>query len=219
MNINKLILLGNIGRIGRLTYFDGGNCKLDVSLATTQTWTPRDDTDPGSRTTWHRIEFRNADALQVAKWAIKGQEMYIEGPLHCREWGEEGKKSYVYYVDAHVWRFGRKPRLPGDDTSPGAPANEPATGTPAQRAQAHPVSRPAQSQAPARDARRAQAVVAPVATPASISTPSEVQEPAASSPAVDASASMPAPASTPAPAHQGRLPSRLRSRGRAVRQP
>ena len=219
MNINKLILLGNIGRIGRLTYFDGGNCKLDVSLATTQTWTPRDDTDPGSRTTWHRVEFRNADALQVAKWAIKGQEMYIEGPLHCREWGEEGKKSYVYYVDVHVWRFGRKPRLPGDDTSPGAPANEPATAVPAQLARAHPVSCQAQSQAPARDARRAQAVVAPAATTAPASAPPVVQEPAASLPAADGVASMAAPAATPASAPKGRVPSRLRSRGRAVRQP
>jgi single-stranded DNA-binding protein len=113
LNINKVILIGGISRIGRLYHHDDGNSTLEVGLATTKTWTPRSPDDPGKKVTPHRLEVRGVDAVNLARHCVEGQELYVEGELAVREYPKDGETQYVHYVAVKTVQFGRKPAVKG----------------------------------------------------------------------------------------------------------
>lgn len=125
MNINKVILIGGISRIGRLYHHDDGNSTLDVGLVTTKTWTPKTPDDPGKKVTPHRLELRGVDAVNLARHCVEGQELYVEGELAVREYPKDGEIQYVHYVAVKTVQFGRKPAVKG---VLGGETGEPAAG-------------------------------------------------------------------------------------------
>ena len=120
MEVNKVILAGRIGHIGKVVHFDDNNSVVTVSLATHKQWKPRDANDPGERPVWHRIELRNEAAITVAKYAFVGQELYVEGELSTRKYKPEGsEEKSVVYIDATHFRLGDMPKPRSVEDAPG----------------------------------------------------------------------------------------------------
>jgi single-strand DNA-binding protein len=84
--VNKVILIGNLGRAPELSYLPSGDAVVNVSLATTDSWKDRDSGDKRDRTEWHRLTFYRALAEVVGQYLSKGSRIYVEGRLTYRSW-------------------------------------------------------------------------------------------------------------------------------------
>ena len=97
MSVNKLILIGNVGQDPKITYYDGGSCVAQLSLATTEKgYTLQNGTQIPDRTEWHNLVFRNRLGEIVDKYVHKGDKLYIEGKIRTRSYDDQaGVKRYV----------------------------------------------------------------------------------------------------------------------------
>ena len=94
--INKVILIGNLGTTPELKYATGGNAILNLSIATSETWTEKNTGQKQEKTEWHRVVLFGKLAELVAKYCNKGSKLYIEGKLQTRKWtNKEGKDQYT----------------------------------------------------------------------------------------------------------------------------
>ena len=100
MGVNKVILLGNVGKDPRVTYYDNGACVAQVSLATTEKgYTLQNGTQVPDRTEWHNLIFRNRLAEVVDKYVHKGDKLYIEGKIRSRSYDDQnGVKRYIVEI-------------------------------------------------------------------------------------------------------------------------
>lgn len=138
MGINKVILLGNVGKDPKVTYYDGGNCVAQVSLATTERgYTLQNGTQVPDRTEWHNLIFRNRLGEVVDKYVHKGDKLYVEGKIYTRSYDDQsGIKRYVteIFVD----------NMEMLSPKSAAPAAQPAQAQPASSRPAQPQETPAQ---------------------------------------------------------------------------
>lgn len=97
MSVNKVILIGNVGQDPKITYYDGGSCVAQLSLATTEKgYTLQNGTQIPDRTEWHNLVFRNRLGEIVDKYVHKGDKLYIEGKIRTRSYDDQaGIKRYV----------------------------------------------------------------------------------------------------------------------------
>lgn len=97
MSVNKVILIGNAGQEPKVTYYDGGNCVAQLSLATTEKgYTLQNGTQIPDRTEWHNLIFRNRLGEIVEKYVHKGDKLYVEGKIRTRSYDDPaGIKRYV----------------------------------------------------------------------------------------------------------------------------
>jgi single-strand DNA-binding protein len=97
-SVNKVILVGNLGRDAEVKVTASGQSVASFSIATTETWTK--DGEKKEKTEWHRIVLwgRQADTLQP--YLTKGKQIYIEGRLETRQWEKDGQKHYTTEVKA-----------------------------------------------------------------------------------------------------------------------
>jgi single-strand DNA-binding protein len=97
-SVNKVILVGNLGRDAEVKVTAGGQSVASFSIATTETWTK--DGEKKEKTEWHRIVLwgRQADTLQP--YLTKGKQIYVEGRLETRQWEKDGQKHYTTEVKA-----------------------------------------------------------------------------------------------------------------------
>ena len=108
-SVNKVILVGNLGRDPELRYTTNGTPVANFTMATTDRWT-----DPSGekkeRTEWHRIVVWGKQGEIVGEYLRKGKQVYIEGSLQTREWTDrEGAKRYTTEVRAQrVQMLGRR---------------------------------------------------------------------------------------------------------------
>jgi single-strand DNA-binding protein len=94
-DLNKVMLIGNIGRDAELRYTQNGAAVASVSLATTEVWNDKNSGQKQSRTEWHRIVIWGKIAEGVAEYLTKGKKIYVEGRLQTREWNDkDGVKRY-----------------------------------------------------------------------------------------------------------------------------
>ena len=98
-SVNKVILVGNLGRDAEVKVTGGGQSVASFSIATTENWTSKEG-EKKEKTEWHRIVLwgRSADALQP--YLTKGKQVYIEGRLETRQWEKDGQKHYTTEVKA-----------------------------------------------------------------------------------------------------------------------
>ena len=99
-SVNKVILIGNLGRDPEVRYTQSGQAVANFTMATTNTWQ-----DPSGekkeRTEWHRIVVWGKQAEIVGEYLKKGRPVYFEGSLQTREWTDrEGNKRYKTEVRA-----------------------------------------------------------------------------------------------------------------------
>ncbi|MGN0048303.1 MAG: single-stranded DNA-binding protein [Bacteroides sp.] len=97
MSVNKVILIGNAGQDPKVTYYDGGNCVAQLSLATTEKgYTLQNGTQIPDRTEWHNLVFRGKLGEVVDKYVHKGDKLYVEGKIRTRSYDDQaGIKRYV----------------------------------------------------------------------------------------------------------------------------
>ena len=102
MSVNKVILLGNVGRDPEVRYLDSGVAVATFSLATTERgYTLQNGTQVPDRTEWHNIVLWRGLAETAEKYVHKGDKLYIEGKIRTRSYDDQtGAKRYVTEVFA-----------------------------------------------------------------------------------------------------------------------
>lgn len=94
-SVNKVILVGNLGRDAELRYTPGGSAVSTLNLATTEVWNDKD----GQRkedTQWHRVILWGKTAESLQDYLTKGKQIYVEGKLQTRKWKDkEGNDKYT----------------------------------------------------------------------------------------------------------------------------
>ncbi len=94
--VNKVILIGNLGRDPEVRYMPSGGAVANVSIATTDTWKDRQTGEPQERTEWHNVVFYNRLAEIVGEYLKKGSKVYVEGSLRTRKWQDKtGNDRYT----------------------------------------------------------------------------------------------------------------------------
>jgi single-strand DNA-binding protein len=103
-SVNKVILIGNLGRDPELRYTKGGSAVANFSLATTDVFTREGQRE--ERTEWHRIVAWGKTAELCTQYLAKGRSVYVEGQLRTREWEDkEGHKRQTTEVHAQTVQF------------------------------------------------------------------------------------------------------------------
>src|SRR3954454_14105583 len=87
-SVNKVILVGNLGRDAELRYTPGGAAIAKFSLATTEKWTDKSGS-PQERTEWHNIDLWGKQAETLAEYLTKGKQVYVEGRLQSDEYTDK----------------------------------------------------------------------------------------------------------------------------------
>lgn len=102
MSLNKVILIGNVGKDPEIHYFDSGNAKASFSLATSERgYTLANGTEVPERTEWHSIVAWRDRAQFVEKYVKKGSLLYVEGRIRSRDYdAKDGVKHYVTEIFA-----------------------------------------------------------------------------------------------------------------------
>jgi len=109
-SVNKVILIGNLGRDPELRYTQGGQAVTNFSVATTEKFTGRDGQQQ-ERTEWHRIVVWGKQGENCAQFLSKGRSVYIEGRIQTREWEDkEGNKRTTTEINAQRVQFLGGPR-------------------------------------------------------------------------------------------------------------
>ncbi len=105
MSVNKVILLGNLGKDPDLRYTPSGKAVATFSLATNERWTSQDG-QKQENTTWHNIVAWGKQAETMKEYLAKGQQVYIEGRIANRSYEDkEGNKKYVSEVVVQQFSF------------------------------------------------------------------------------------------------------------------
>lgn len=88
-SVNKVILVGNLGRDPEVRYMPDGNALCNLNLATTYAWKDKASGDKKEETEWHRVTLRNRLAEVAGEYLKKGSPVYIEGRLRTRKWTDK----------------------------------------------------------------------------------------------------------------------------------
>ena len=88
-SVNKVILVGNLGRDPEVRYMTNGEAVANVSLATTESWKDKASGDKKGLTEWHRLVFYRKLAEIVGQYLKKGSTVYVEGRLKTRKWTDK----------------------------------------------------------------------------------------------------------------------------------
>ncbi|MYA37777.1 MAG: single-stranded DNA-binding protein [Gammaproteobacteria bacterium] len=99
--VNKVILIGNLGRDPEIRYTPDGVAIANVTIATTDYWNDRNTGERQERTEWHRVVFFRKLAEIVEQYLKKGSKVYVEGRLQTRSWEQEGVKRYTTEIIAN----------------------------------------------------------------------------------------------------------------------
>ena len=100
--INKVILIGNLGKDPETRYMPSGGAVTTVTLATSETWKDKNTGEPQERTEWHRVVFFNRLGEIAGEYLKKGSKVYVEGSLRTRKWqGQDGQDRYTTEIVAN----------------------------------------------------------------------------------------------------------------------
>jgi single-strand DNA-binding protein len=99
-SVNKVILIGNLGRDPETRYMSNGEAVTNITVATTDTWKDRNG-EKQEKTEWHRVTFYRKLAEIAGEYLKKGRQVYIEGRLETRKWTDKsGNERYTTEVIA-----------------------------------------------------------------------------------------------------------------------
>ena len=105
-SVNKVILVGNLGRDPEVRSMQDGRSMVNMSVATSDTWRDRQSGERKECTEWHRVVIFNEKLAEVAqKYVRKGSKVYVEGQLSTRKWTDQsGQERYT--TEVVIPRFG-----------------------------------------------------------------------------------------------------------------
>jgi len=99
--VNKVILVGNLGKDPDMKYTASGAAIANVTIATSESWTDKQTNEKVDKTEWHRVVFFRRLAEVVGEYLRKGSQVYIEGKLQTRKWqGQDGQDRYTTEIVA-----------------------------------------------------------------------------------------------------------------------
>jgi single-strand DNA-binding protein len=94
-SVNKVILVGNLGRDAELRYTPGGAAVATINMATTEVWNDKTG-QKQEKTEWHRVVLWGKSAESLTEYLTKGKQIYVEGRLQTRQWDDkDGNKRYT----------------------------------------------------------------------------------------------------------------------------
>lgn len=143
-SVNKVIIVGNLGKDPEIRTFPDGGQIANVTVATTDKWKDKQTGEAKEHTEWHRIAFSGGLAGIVSKYLRKGSQVYVEGSLRTRSWEKDGVKQYVTEIRADSMQMlgsrgdggggsgGGNGSYGGGGNSAPAPRNSPAPAAPSQ---------------------------------------------------------------------------------------
>lgn len=95
-SVNKVILIGNVGKDPEVRRMSNGNPVVSFSLATSESWKDKSSGERKSRTEWHRVVIFNEGLAEIAeKYLKKGSKVYIEGQVQTRKYEKDGEDKYT----------------------------------------------------------------------------------------------------------------------------
>jgi len=130
--VNKVILIGNLGKDPEVRYTAGGQAVASLRIATSRSWTDKTSGQRKEETEWHDVEVWGKQAEQCGEYLSKGRQVYCEGRLKTDKWQDKqsGQDRYKVKVVAESVRFlgggaggGQRPRPSSDEA--GAPSGPP----------------------------------------------------------------------------------------------
>ena len=99
-SVNKVMIIGNLGRDPEVRYMPDGGAIANISVATTDSWKDKSG-EKQERTEWHRVAFFGKLAEIAGEYLKKGSQVYVEGSLRTRKWQDkEGKERYTTEIVA-----------------------------------------------------------------------------------------------------------------------
>ena len=125
-SVNKVILVGNLGRDPEVRYMPEGGAITNISIATTSTWKDKAGEKQES-TEWHRVVFFNKLAEVAGEYLKKGSQVYVEGRLRTRKWQDkDGQDKYTTEITADAMQMlgGRQGMGEGGPAAGGAPSGD-----------------------------------------------------------------------------------------------
>ena len=142
-SVNKVIIIGNLGKDPEVRYTPNGNAVCNLRIATTRNWKNRDSGEKQEETEWHSVVLYDRQAEIAGEYLKKGRPVYIEGRLKTRKWQDkEGNDRYTTEIVADTMQLlgGREGMGGGGEEGAGssnrgeersAPAAKPAASKPA----------------------------------------------------------------------------------------
>lgn len=94
-SVNKVIIVGNLGRDPEIRYMPSGDAIANIAVATSYKYKDRNTNEPKELTEWHRISFFGRLAEVVGQYLKKGSSVYIEGRLQTRKYQKDGQDHYA----------------------------------------------------------------------------------------------------------------------------
>ena len=146
-SVNKVILIGNLGRDPEVRYAPSGSAICNVAIATSRNWKDKTSGERQEETEWHRVVFYDRLAEIAGEYLKKGRPVYVEGRLKTRKWTDkDGVEKYTTEIIADQMQLlgGREGGTGGGtDDGYGEPrAEAPRRSTPPQRPAAAPAAAP-----------------------------------------------------------------------------
>jgi single-strand DNA-binding protein len=136
-SVNKVILIGNLGKDPEVRYLPSGDAVANISIATTETWKDKGG-EKQEKTEWHRVSMFSKLAEIAGEYLKKGSQVYVEGSLRTRKWQDkDGQDRYSTDIRGDVMQMlGRREGggAPREDHAPrGGEAKAGAEAKPAQK--------------------------------------------------------------------------------------
>jgi single-strand DNA-binding protein len=134
-SVNKVIIVGNLGRDPEVRFTPNGDSITNVTIATTDTWKDKATGEKKEATEWHRVVFFGKLAEIAGQYLKKGRQVYVEGALRTRKWTDkEGQERYTTEIVANEMKMlgsregmsDAPPRESGGNSSAAAGGNRPA---------------------------------------------------------------------------------------------
>ena len=148
-SINKVIIIGNLGKDPEVRYTPNGSAVCNITVATSRQWKDKNSGEKQEETEWHRIVFFDRMAEIAGEYLKKGRPVYVEGRLKTRKWTDkDGVEKYTTEIMAENMQLlgGREGGGGGDEGGGGGYSRGSQGGDRGERSA--PASRPAAKQAP-----------------------------------------------------------------------
>lgn len=109
-SVNKVIIIGNLGRDPEVRAFPSGDRVANVTIATTETWKDKQTGERREATEWHRVVFRGGLACIVEKYLRKGSQVYVEGSIKTRKYSDAAgvEKQIVEIMASEMTMLGQR---------------------------------------------------------------------------------------------------------------
>lgn len=127
-SVNKVILIGHLGKDPETRYMPNGDQVTNITVATSEQWTDKATNEKKEATEWHRVVFFRRLAEIAGQYLKKGSQVYLEGKLKTRKWQDkEGQDRYTTEIHADSLKMlSKRPEGAGGAAPPAAAQRPPA---------------------------------------------------------------------------------------------